>query len=410
LETLVANLDGKPRWATRGGRRHLVVPLVLLRADRVLNGSKGALFYPADEVVKRPGSWNGMPLLVNHPVVNGDHVSGRDPDVLDRWGVGAVYRDRVENGDRKAEGWFDEADSNRVDARIIPALEQGLPMELSTGLHLNAEPVENGSHQGKAYVAVARDYQPDHVAVLPDSIGACSVADGCGLNVNTDQKRTLWQKLGEALGLATPVPAPAPVRKEEPTVNEAQRKETISFLTANCDCWKGGEAELAKLSDDTLARLKAGAEKPTANATPTPAATPPVAQPVQPAVSQQAFDTLAANVAALTAELKKRDDREQQHAAATKQAMVDAITANIADEAQRKQMAALWSSASPELLAVELSKRGPAAVPFAQQPSYLGGAPVPLVNAKDDSDNLLPEITFNFDEMSSPKLRRQKTA
>src|SRR5690606_13771547 len=32
------------------------------------------------------------------------------------------------------------------------------------------------------YHSVARDYKPDHIAILPDRIGACSIADGCGVN------------------------------------------------------------------------------------------------------------------------------------------------------------------------------------------------------------------------------------
>jgi hypothetical protein len=40
------------------------------------------------------------------------------------------------------------------------------------------------SHLGRPYNFVARNYRPDHLAILPDQRGACSIEDGCGLNTN----------------------------------------------------------------------------------------------------------------------------------------------------------------------------------------------------------------------------------
>ena len=52
-------------------------------------------------------------------------------------------------------------------------------MEVSTGLFTENEEV-HGEFRGKPYIAVARNYRPDHLAWLPDQIGACSLAAGCG--------------------------------------------------------------------------------------------------------------------------------------------------------------------------------------------------------------------------------------
>ena len=39
----------------------------------------------------------------------------------------------------------------------------------------------SGEWNGKKYVGIARDIQPDHLAILPDIKGACSIEDGAGL-------------------------------------------------------------------------------------------------------------------------------------------------------------------------------------------------------------------------------------
>lgn len=53
-------------------------------------------------------------------------------------------------------------------------------VELSTGLFTDNE-VEAGTWNGEDFVAIARNYRPDHLAILPDKVGACSIKDGAGL-------------------------------------------------------------------------------------------------------------------------------------------------------------------------------------------------------------------------------------
>ena len=163
------------------GRDYIVAPLTLI-VPGVLNGSKGALYYPPEEVSRDPDVWNGVPIVVYHPTRNGVHVSARDPDVLDKQGIGMVLRSKA-GGKLTAEGWFDVEATRRVDNRVLQALEAGSRMELSTGLFTENEPAR-GTFNGKPYDAIARNYKPDHLAILPDQVGACSVNDGCGVMVN----------------------------------------------------------------------------------------------------------------------------------------------------------------------------------------------------------------------------------
>lgn len=191
IQTLVANLSpGKVRRETLGGRKYLVAPLTLI-VPGVLNGSNGPLFYPPEEVAKNPQAWNNVPIVVYHPKSDKGHVSAKDPEVLDKQGIGMVLKANVSKvgsspGKLRAEGWFDEERTKAVDPRVYSALVKGQKMEVSTGLYTDNDPAENGAnHNGRPYSYVARNYRPDHLAILPDQQGACSVKDGCGMNVNS---------------------------------------------------------------------------------------------------------------------------------------------------------------------------------------------------------------------------------
>lgn len=191
-------LNTSARRVKHHGRDYLVVPVTML-VPGVLNGSKGPLYYPKEEVGKNIDAWNGMPLTLDHPVddATGLNVSARDPGTLEKYGIGHVYRVRIDNntGSLKGQAWFDEKlviarDEYLIkNARpaILPRLLQGRPIELSTGLFTRNTPAANGrgiAPNGREYVAIARDYKPDHLAILPDSQGACSVRDGCGVHIN----------------------------------------------------------------------------------------------------------------------------------------------------------------------------------------------------------------------------------
>jgi len=190
METLISNLaSSKTRRAKLHGREHIVAPLTLI-VPGVLNGSKGPLLYTPSEISKDYSAWNGVPIVINHPVVNGDNVSARDPDVSDAYQVGTVFKSRINNrGKLQAEGWFDVERLRQVDLRVLVNLEAGKPIELSTGLFTDNEPAASGAvYNGKPYSYVACNYKPDHLAILPDQVGACSLRDGCGVLVNKKHK------------------------------------------------------------------------------------------------------------------------------------------------------------------------------------------------------------------------------
>ncbi len=186
MEILAANaVASRPRRAMHEGREFLVASATLI-VPGVLNGSKGPGYYPPEEVDLNSSAWNHVPIVVYHPTdpVSGAHVSANSPGVLERQGIGELRQCKYD-GKLRAETWFDVEKTRRVDPRILNSLRAGKQVELSTGLFTDSEPAPLGSHHnGRPYTWIARNHQPDHLAVLPDQVGACSIRDGCGILVN----------------------------------------------------------------------------------------------------------------------------------------------------------------------------------------------------------------------------------
>lgn len=188
---LVANFYGGVRQAKYQGKDYIVAPLSLI-VEGVLNGSKGALHYPMSEMRRSCQLWNGTPIVVYHPTdpFGRPQRAKNNPDVLNRSGIGVVRNARIAGNKLVAEGWFEVDRTRKVDSRVYNALINQQKMELSTGLDTVNEP-KAGVWNGRNYEKIARNYKPDHLAILPDQIGACSVQDGCGVMVANRHVTTL---------------------------------------------------------------------------------------------------------------------------------------------------------------------------------------------------------------------------
>ncbi len=319
MEQIIANLSGRARRAFLHQREHVVVPLTLI-VPGVLNGSQGPLYYPLDEIQKATAAWNGMPIVVRHPQgSNGRHVSARTPEVLDKQGVGEIYNAKT-NGKLTAEGWFDVERTERLDADLLRSIENGQVIALSTGLFTDNEISKGASPEGVSYDAVARNQRPDHLAILLDEQGACSVGDGCGVNVNAakteggkslsasayayvpdPEKPSTWKlriddaahvggaiaALGKGFrGQRVQLPAgalksvkakvraawlrfhPNKTRQDLPTILRNQKEKTMSLspekrdeivdgLIANVCCWdEEDRTELLEMTDNPLFKLQ----------------------------------------------------------------------------------------------------------------------------------------------------------
>lgn len=171
------------RWVD--GREYLVAPLTSI-VPGVLNGSKGALYYPPEEVARNVKDWDHLPLTLGHPFdpLTGEHLSANDNGVWDRQGLGFSKRS-VFNGKLRHEAWFDVQRTQRLSPDILNSLRNGQPIEVSTGLFTeNEETPGIDPKTGRRYDFIARNYRPDHLAILLHQVGACSISDGCGVLVN----------------------------------------------------------------------------------------------------------------------------------------------------------------------------------------------------------------------------------
>lgn len=186
---LVANAANF-RYESLDGKRYLVVPMVML-THGVHRGSLGPIYYPEPELAKTPLVWNTTPIVVYHPTKNGKPTTAKDPEILRTRRIGMVMNTVYEKGKLKAEAWLDEKLCDIVDKRVLASIRNNQKIELSTGLHADREN-QKGLFNGKPFEIVARNYRPDHLAILPDIKGACSINDNCGVLANN---RELYSSL-----------------------------------------------------------------------------------------------------------------------------------------------------------------------------------------------------------------------
>jgi hypothetical protein len=200
---------------TLEGRPHLVVPVTIL-VEGVHQGIGAPPIYYSREFLQRTApAWNGVPVPVYHPEDMAGNVSFEtcnDPSVINRQVVGRLLNAHYTAGKIKGEIWFDADRIQDLAPDVHERILNGDPIEVSTGGYITAIG-EGGTWNGEAYDASVQEMRPDHLAVLPNQRGACSVADGCGvrnreaemnLNVNNPsfegKEDVPWGPVDKSLG------------------------------------------------------------------------------------------------------------------------------------------------------------------------------------------------------------------
>lgn len=188
-ETLIhVNIKAEGYHVTRRkyeGKDYLIVPVTMM-VEGVHNGNHGPIFHGIDELGKIPASWDGMPIVVNHPEADGVAVSANSPEVLEEYAVGKVFGTFVDDMKLKAKAWIEELKLNDLCPEALEKINNGDPLEVSVGV-FTEDIEEEGEWNGEAYTRIATNHRPDHLAILPDAVGACSLKDGCGLGINIDK-------------------------------------------------------------------------------------------------------------------------------------------------------------------------------------------------------------------------------
>lgn len=179
LERIGVNVTSKARHAKLHGRNHLVVNARILKPGIHESANLGKILYTEDRLSKGYQVWNGIDVVLFHPMANGQYISARDPDILDSRGIGKQFNSKYGDG-IETEVWIDINRANELDERVVANIEAEKTTELSTGLFpflVN----EEGELAGVQYKNRLADYFPDHLAILTEGTGACSVDKGCGL-------------------------------------------------------------------------------------------------------------------------------------------------------------------------------------------------------------------------------------
>jgi len=180
----VVNEKLKIRHEVLDDVKYLVVPVVLVRSQ-VLNGE----FLPADEIKKSVPGWNGRPVVVSHPKdKKGRDTTANSPESVTFYEVGRVFNVTYDAATTKLRGeaWIDieKMSKNAATRMAYRMLLKSQRLEVSTGYFVNSPDAAVGKHNGMDYSVIQRDILPDHLALLPGEIGACSWTDGAGVRNN----------------------------------------------------------------------------------------------------------------------------------------------------------------------------------------------------------------------------------
>lgn len=199
-DTFNVHLQGAaPHHVDYMGRDHIVVPVIMARADVAMNGCR----IPLDELF--PDAWNGVPVTIGHPNVGNGFSSANDPDIMSNWAIGHIFNSSLDQLMLRGEAWIDVARCEALRPGLVDHLESGEPLDVSTG-YFSKKVKSPGVLNGRRYSALDTEINPDHLALLPDEIGACSWDDGCGVRTNKEQlmgeEPTLLERLKDLIAHA----------------------------------------------------------------------------------------------------------------------------------------------------------------------------------------------------------------
>jgi hypothetical protein len=194
----VGNQVAEVERRTVGNTDFLVSPGVLVKSG-VLNDE----LVPPEEVQAHFSAWNGQPVVIGHPRnLDGVNISANHPAVLNALQIGKLFNTTIDDGKLKSELWIDLARAQTVHRgrEVVSKLESGESLEVSTAYFRDVDMTE-GSHDGIAFSSIARNLRPDHLAILLDTEGACSLQDGCG-TPRANEGETMTQPVANVMARA----------------------------------------------------------------------------------------------------------------------------------------------------------------------------------------------------------------
>lgn len=159
---------GKSQLKDKGDGFWVVQGVPMTVDNAVMNG----ILYPADENAKGLNSYKGKPVVLRHPVdENGNPISALSGNgLLKHYSGGVIVNTYNHNGINYYDAEFN---INMMRAQeggewYANKIEKGEPIGISTGLYFSGNNESGIAANGARYMAVARNQQGDHVAMLPD--------------------------------------------------------------------------------------------------------------------------------------------------------------------------------------------------------------------------------------------------
>lgn len=176
---LYLNDLGSVREETLNGREYLVAPTKPIKAMDLDQG-----YVPQREVSRSEKAWNGTPVTLNHPHdENGNLISASgSPKTASKTNLGYLYNVKSIDGGEMLQGevWIDRHNANAIGGEaetVVEKLENGDKLSVSTSYF--GDRLEAGEYDGKYREKVIGNLRPDHLALLPNKEGRCSIDDGC---------------------------------------------------------------------------------------------------------------------------------------------------------------------------------------------------------------------------------------
>ncbi len=164
-----------------GATSYLIFPTVMM-VQGVHSGSHGPVLHLTEELEKSVTAWKDTPVVIGHPQIAGNYVSAKGPEQVDEI-IGTIKNPFVKDNKLHASIWVDENKISKKSPQTLTQLMQAVPMDVSVGVFTDDDKT-SGEYDGEVYAAIAKNYRPDHLALLPGDVGACSWEKGCGIRVN----------------------------------------------------------------------------------------------------------------------------------------------------------------------------------------------------------------------------------
>lgn len=193
-----AAVSGLPERKLLNNTEHLVVPVIAAQ-EGVMND----IFYPAELLSNTKQLWEDVPIRVNHAYdVYGNLVSARSLKREETQNIGRFYNISFKDNKLKGEIWVNIAKAEELGhGDLITKFESGEMMEVSTGL-VGGTTKKTGIFNNKSFTTEMTAIIPDHLALLPDTKGACTIDEGCGaMRVNCDDNATPKEKFYNAFNM-----------------------------------------------------------------------------------------------------------------------------------------------------------------------------------------------------------------